>query len=312
MSDQATDQSQTDSQISTENTDNTAEHRETASNWHDMLNDDFKSDSKIAGFETVNDMAESYKGLERMLGSRIPIPTEDAGEEKIKEFNEKIGQVPGVFQIPAPDDEVGMEEMFRKLGRPESASEYKVSRPEEMPEGLAYNEESEKWFLDVAHKIGLNNSQAQEVLGGYNQMVIDGFNQRKEQTAQAEAEIRKEWGADTDRRIAAAQKLVEAIGGEQAWQELEQSGVGNNLVMVKLLSDIGMQTLEDSVINGENNTPAETNDELNAKMGELMANPAYMDNMNPNHKAVVQKVYDIQNKLNKAQSSTFNDGGVTV
>lgn len=287
--------------------------KHTAASWRDFLSEELQADEKISEFKSADDLANAFLSTKRMVGGMIRIPTEDAGEEKIKEFNEKLSQVPGVVRLPGMDDETGWEELYRKLGRPEGPADYKIDRPaeEDLPKGMKYDEQTEKWFREIAHKAGLNNAQAGQIVGAYNEMIRLGYEERVKETGAINSKLRESWGSDYDRRVNIAQKVVEQYGGEDAWAQLEESGLGNNLAIIKIFADFGLQNLDQSLINDAGNKVTETNDELNAKLGELMANPAYLDKKNPQHNAIVQKVLDIQTKLTKGLGFS-SDGGVSL
>jgi len=106
-------------------------------NWKDLIPEDIRKESVIAQTKDITSMAKQLVSAQKMIGSRL--------------------------KLPADGDTAGWDEVYNKLGRPESIDGYKVARPES-DNGVPYSEEREKEFLSAAHKIGLNNSQVQALI----------------------------------------------------------------------------------------------------------------------------------------------------
>lgn len=133
--------------------------------WSDGLSDEARGSDLFKPLEgkSIGEFWQDYEGKARMLGSRIPIPGEDASDEVRAEFNQKLAGVPGVMVMPDPDNAEAMGEFWNQLGRPEAATGYKITKPEQMPAGVDWSDDSLNGFLEQAHKIGLTQAQAQQL-----------------------------------------------------------------------------------------------------------------------------------------------------
>lgn len=190
--------------------------------WRSSLPEDIRSEKSLEHMKDVTEMAKSYINAQKMLGSRIPIPRE--GEED--KWNELYG----------------------KLGRPESPDKYQYTRPE--TDFGVYSEEMEKKFLEAAHKAGLNSKQVQALmefeaqrLGELNE-VFQGARQ------EAEQELQKEWGMAYKQKMASAQRAVAALGDETLIQLLDETGLGNHPAIIKWAAKVGEAMGEDSAVGG--------------------------------------------------------------
>lgn len=285
------------------------------SSWTDGIDESLRDG--VSKFGSVNDLAKSYTELERSMGSRVRIPSEDASDEQRNEFYEKLTKIDGVVRVPGVDDEKGWEQFYNSLGRPESADEYKVPELENMPENMQRDEELEGWFKGIAHKIGLNQEQFNGIIGAWNESVAEVAAAQLDEKGEVTNKLKGEWGGDYDRRIGVVSAVLKEFGNEALDAELAQTGYGNSPELTKFLYDLGAKTLEDSVLQG-GGTPEPTTMELEDKASELRAHPAYLDPNHVQHKSVVDKVFEIETKLARqaeqrmANMFNDNDGGITV
>jgi hypothetical protein len=66
----------------------------------DSLPEDLRSEPSLADFKDLSGLAKSYVSAQKMLGSSVRIPTEEASPEAREEFYSKLQSVPGVVRIP--------------------------------------------------------------------------------------------------------------------------------------------------------------------------------------------------------------------
>lgn len=261
--------------------------------WREMLSPDLREG--VEKFKSADDLVKSYQGLERMIGSRIPIPGENAGDEVRNEFYEKVAKIPGVMRVPDADNMDAMNDFYTKMGRPADADGYKYDLGQ-LPEGLSINEDLEKSFRQFAHSSGFSNKQVGEFMHWWTDIQKQALETEKGAYSEAEKTLKSKWGADYDRRLSAVNALLKQHLGEDAAQELYKSGLGNNLHLAEMLSNIAMNTLEDSVINART-APALTPREIESQLDEIMSNPAYLNKFDPMHSSLIKKSEELYKKL---------------
>ena len=83
----------------------------------------------------ITKLAKQAFELDKFAGSAIQLPKADATPEELGKF-------------------------YQKLGRPDTADKYELTVPKDMPENLPYDEDTAKWFRDMAFEKGLTQAQA--------------------------------------------------------------------------------------------------------------------------------------------------------
>jgi hypothetical protein len=165
----------------------------------------------------VKALATKAHAQEKLIGSSIRVPGEDATEDERNAF-------------------------LDKLGRPKSDADYKFEAPKNMPEGLPYDEQLDKSFRGVAHKLGLSQAQAAGLrdmfveyqVGAYNGVAEKTGEQLAQRVTAATEAMEKKWGKiDGDTAKAnfevADRVFTMAPGGQELLAELKAIGlVGPN------------------------------------------------------------------------------------
>lgn len=260
---------------------------------------DWKAEAGVAGnpsydkFATIADLAKSHAELESYRGKSIRIPSDEAGQEQLDEFTEKLTQVPGVMRMPGEDDEKGWNNIYQQLGRPSAPEGYKF---DEIP-GFAGDAESEGQFRALAHEAGLSAKQANAI---HNWL---GSNIAQEQSAvgeQSEAEmgrLKGEWGQAFDHKLnmarnAAAQLEEKVPGIGEYFDNMAQNGYDAN--MIRLMDVFGEMMGESGAIQATPRTGM-TPDEAKEMINDIRGNPEHPANneFDPQHKAAREKMMEL-------------------
>jgi hypothetical protein len=241
----------------------------------------------------INKLVESYNHLESKMGSMYSIPTEDSSAEKWQDFEAKVANTGKFISRPDTSDAESMEAFYNQLGRPESPDNYKIDLPEEVQplvDGEALGQ-----YKQLAHQVGLNNDQAKALMD----FELQRMNAQAEQSQQirmnAEQQLRQNWGAEYDNRIAGAKAAASAYQEKypDAINELLNGPAGNNPALIAMLSELG-HSLRESGHAGAVNAPqyGMSADDAKDKIREIMDNKAhpYFDSNNPGHGDAVSKV----------------------
>lgn len=192
----------------------------------------------------------------------------------------------------ATDDEKNA--FYTALGRPENAEGYEINKPEDLPVGVGWMDEEVNAFKEFAFANGLSQAQAAEAVKFQVEMVkraqaeaLAAHNALAEQNI---ADLQKEWGADYDSKIAAANNAVKIFGVAEA---LTKANLLADKSIVKAFAKIGESISEAKIVNGANSATAEEryNELVNDK------NSAYYNLEDPKHKEAVREVVNyLQNK----------------
>lgn len=156
------------------------------------------------------------------------------------------------------------QEPVKETNLPESADKYEVTLDGFDFESFKANE-SNKSFLENAHKAGISNEQLGVVLEAYDQ-----------HTAVQLEQLQTEWGGDFDANIRLAQQAVQAAG-------LDPKDVDSPTFGIRLAAYYGKALQEDM-------PPLNTQQSVATSIKELQASEAYMNESHPDHKATYAKV----------------------
>jgi len=260
------------------------------------LDESLRDDPSLSDIKNVNDLAKSYVNAQRMIGSSIRIPGEDAGDEQREEFYRKLQDVPGVAKLPQNEEEWG--HFYNKMGRPENPAGYEY----EFPEGVPVDEEVLHSFSDFAHKLGLTKAQAKAVTGFQANWIASTLQQDAVATEQArqsnEAILKEKWGPEFNNKLSAAKIVASQYSEKYPDQvaELASGPAGNNAAFLSILSDLYSYMSEDGLIS-ETSRPGHgpSSEEAQQTIEEIKGNPnhAYWNPSDPGHDAAIKKVNEL-------------------
>lgn len=250
----------------------------TPATWKDSISQEFREDPNISKFTEIDALAKSYINATRMIGQdKVAVPNENSTDDQ---WNEVYG----------------------KLGRPESPDKYKLDVQSEM---VKLDDGAVKSFAENAHKLGLNNKQAQGILEYYKNSMEGSEQQSRIDTetaqANAEAELRKEWGRSFDENLKKAGSVAKAnMNPEILDMELKDgTRLGDHPAIIKGFANIANLMSEDKMIGtGEDNSTSgrdyqsEISSLVNDKDGP------YWNKAHPEHDKVVQQVFTLRTMMN--------------
>ena len=208
----------------------------------DGLNEDNRRVVQQKGWKGLDDVVSSYREAESRLSKTVQPPKEGATEEELSEF-------------------------FRKSGRPAEPDGYKISMPENLPEGFIYSTELADQFRNWAHKSGLHPLQAQRLHDMYvaeqASVYTSTLSETKQTIEKAHADLTKEWGdpksALYKRNVELANRAIKNLGGDDLERDLIEGGLvlktENGLVVqssafAKAFAKIGSQLFAEDTIHG--------------------------------------------------------------
>ena len=242
------------------------------------LSDDLRGNDTLGKFEDVGALGKSYLELQKMVGSRIKVPTEESSDEEINDF-------------------------YTKVGRPDAPEKYSV----DLPEDSGYDQELIGQFYDVAYKNGLSNKQAQAAIEFYNHINTDmSINQdamMQQSRVDSEAALKKEWGpVDYNKNLATSKKAFNRFADDDLKQFVEKNGMSNNVSMIKFLHKIGSAFSDPDMAGSGKDSGRVDADSARLEIASIMDdkghkyNEALFDAKHPKHKEAVayrDHLYDI-------------------
>lgn len=243
-----------------------------------LITEAYKEEKSLQNFSNMDDFVKSYLHSQRLVGAdKIPVPNKLATED---DWNT----------------------VYERLGRPENPEGYSYDLPQESK----IDDATLKAFSAEAHKLGLLPQQAQGIMNYYNNLAEQSEKslEYRDETARAEAEIelRKEYGPAYDLKISQARNLAtNTLGADFLRNTILQDGssLGNHPQIVRAFAELSSKLSEDSMVQGEV-TSAMTVKEIDGEIYNLtQPGSAYWDKNHINHKKAVdevQRLYELKNQ----------------
>jgi len=246
----------------------------TPATWKDSISQEFREDPNISKFTEIDALAKSYINATRMIGQdKVAVPNENSTDDQ---WNEVYG----------------------KLGRPESADQYKLDAKSET---IPFDEGAIKSFAENAHKLGLNNKQAQGILEYYKDSMEGSEQQSRIDTetaqANAEAELRKEWGRSFDENLKKAGSVAKANMDPEILDMQLKDGtrLGDHPAVIKGFANIANLMSEDKMI-GTDEDSATGGRNLDEEISKIVndRDGPYWNKGHPDHDKIVQQVFTLR------------------
>ena len=232
--------------------------------WYDTASDEDKGYIQNKGWDDPLKAVEGYKNLEKFQG------------------------VPPEQLLKLPKDGEPMDDIYNRLGRPETAKEYAF----ELPDGGAMDTGRLEMYKDAAHAAGISQAQFEALAkadvdywGGQsvtNQTAID-----QKQTAELDG-LKQEWGTAFDERAELGRRFIrnnmpEGVDKGETLTAIENA-VGT-ATMLKMFANSGSTLSEDKIPSGDGDRPfGYSREQAISDKKELMqtiqADPARLDNYN--------------------------------
>ena len=207
--------------------------------WKDSISEEYRNDPNIEKFTEIDALAKSYINATKMIGQdKVAIPNNNSTEDQ-------------------------WNEVYAKLGRPESADKYSLDVKSEV---VNLDENAIKSFAEQSHQLGLNNKQAQGILEFYKNNMEGTAQQSKIDTetaqAQAEQQLRQEWGRDFEGKVKQAGALAKANINPEVLDMQLQDGtrIGDHPEIIKGFAKIANMMSEDKILGTESENVDTTKD----------------------------------------------------
>ena len=240
--------------------------------WREGLPEELATDASLADIKDLPNLVKSFINAQRMIGKdKFAVPGDEA-------------------------EDADWEDVYNRLGRPETPDEYLMDAPEELPDGFVYNQEHESAMRKAFHEIGLNKTQADKLWSTMqNQAMANykGFISTQTERLTAEhASLRKEWGDKYKDNLELAGWVAREFGGEEFIKFLNESKVAQEPRFLKVAAAIGAKFNEDKPPGERRQSAAMTPAEAQSKINDINMDTKhpYHNGEDPGHAAAVKKM----------------------
>jgi len=257
----------------------TTETQPVAKTWKEAISEEFRNDPNIEKFTEIDALAKSYINATQMIGKdKVAVPNKNSTEDQ-------------------------WNEVYDKLGRPESADKYSLNAKSEV---VPIDDNAIKQFAENAHQLGLNNKQAQGILEFYKNNMEGMAQQAKVDTetaqAQSEQQLRQEWGREFDTNVKKAGALAKANMNPEILDMQLKDGMrlGDHPEIIKGFAKIAGMMSEDKIVSTESENVS-SNTDVETEISDIMNNKdgPYWNKSHPDHDKMVQQVYTLREMLTK-------------
>ena len=249
-------------------------------NWKTTLPTEIQTHTAIGNVKSVADLATQFVNSQKLIGAdKIAVPGESATDEDYAA-------------------------VYTKLGRPEAHDKYKLPDVK-LPEGLTLSEDKLTTLRKTAFDAGLSQRQFNKLLTDHLSTVATEFEaakaSRAEARANAENTLKTEFKDNYAANVDIARSVVEQFGGTELKALLEETGIGNNPHMVRMLFKLGNQMMEDVAKGGGKNLLI-VKDETSAKkeIAQLRMDETFQKQLtsdsSPMHQAAVERWTELHKK----------------
>lgn len=224
--------------------------------WRAALPDNLKNHDLIKGYTKPGEAIQAFVDLHEKAGKMLSIPGENATDDERAAF-------------------------LKALGRPETADGYTFAKPDGLPDGLPYSEESEKAFKAYFHELGLTDAVAGKLWEKYHEVAAKGQTDRQQEekaaTDKAIETLQGEWKGDTFKANTerAHRTFLKAYEGDNAQMDaakkfleetkIEGVAIGNHPMFLRVFAKVGAMIADDSAL-GDRGVPGkDMSDEARAR-----------------------------------------------
>jgi len=182
------------------------------------------------GWTGPADVISSYAALEKGMGNRVKVPTDESTPEERSSF-------------------------YAKCGRPETPEDYKLP---ELPEGKEYDMELVGGIRAIAHESGITDAQFSKLVEKY----LGIEKQRAEATAaelvrskeEGERALRETHGDKYDEFVEVSKRAYTEYGDDELFELMEDpqfKPLRNKLPFIRFMNKVGVGNLDDSFVPSE-------------------------------------------------------------
>ena len=232
----------------------------------------------------------------REVGARIRIPGKDAKPEEVAAFKQKAFES-GVFAAP-----------------PASPEDYKIAKPEGLPDGILWSEELSKKLATTLHKYGIPVAAAPELLALHQEALMGVQASLGTSFDKGMEELKKEHGDKFEERAALAGRMLPLIfktPEEMAFAE--NMGLADHPGFLSLVMRLAPLAMQDSSFIAEMDKAAGSGggemkgEDVRAEVAKIMT-----DKTHPMHEGYLKRDPKVQEHIDGLYKKAYGDGKVEL
>lgn len=229
--------------------------------WAKDIEPDLMNDPIMKNHKDIKSVVKSYVHAARMVGAdKVVVPGKNATPEEIKNY-------------------------ISKLGLPESADKYTVN----LDKDSLFGGEKLAKVKELALQHNILPSQLESLLkfveSDINGLVETETKKSQEEMLQGINKLKQEWGEEGFKKNAhMGHAAAKHFGGDEFVKYLNDTGLGNDPMLIKIFSQIGNKLKSEDTFNADVvGRFAMTKDEAQRNIAALFADKAYLDASHPQH-----------------------------
>jgi hypothetical protein len=199
----------------------------------------------------IGDVLKSFADAQSLIGGSIRLPKADA--------------------LPA-DKEKALNDIYNKLGRPESPDKYDLGELPPLPENVKWDDAKLSDVKVELHKMGLTTDQAKAVLSLHAKELGQFVPDNTKVAAESKQSLLEHYGSEAmfSRNMNFAQKTLKEFGDAETIEGLDKTGLGNAPWFIKYQAKIGRELIEHGAIDPAAPTDALTTKDAQDQVNKIM------------------------------------------
>jgi len=237
-------------------------------NWREALPEDIRGEKVFERAKDWEGLMRTTASAQRMVGmDKIAIPNAESGDDVWDAY-------------------------YRAGGRPETAAEYNIQRPEQFPEDH-WSDERANAFGEIFHKIGLNKKQVDTILAAYHEDLGRQITGRQDaerlELEKLQGDLTAKWGNQFESKKHQGNLAIERGAEDAEHKQRLVEKYGNDPDFILFASNLGAKYMEASGYKPQG-APTMSTSEIDAKISEVMSGEAFMQRNHPQHKLAIERV----------------------
>ena len=242
--------------------------------WQETVPEFARDWNQVKESATPEDFFNRVGEMRSHIGQSVRIPGQDASSEDMQGFYQKLqDKVPGLMPTPDLENQESINEIYKRLGRPDAVDGYTDVSGDEM----AFNDGQMAELKGLAHDLGLTKKQFEHLaskVGGENFNNNSGLQDKLNENSKV---LQEKWGLSAEAKYQETVNFAEqANAPKQLIEGLKARQIDSETVL--WLSGLAQSVSEKTQVSFQGNNAngsAITPDEAHLKIDEILNNPEH-------------------------------------